>query len=58
MPGLAYAMTGGQYTRDLGRVDIWGLTLDTQVHAAGAQAWTTQGVGPAIRTGVSIGIQW
>ena len=57
MPGLAYAMTGGKYTRDLGRVSFWGLTLDTQVHAAGGQAWTTQGAGPAIRTGVSIGIQ-
>jgi hypothetical protein len=56
LPGLAYALTGGQYTRDLGRVDIWGLTLDTQVHAAGGQAWTPAGAGPALRTGLSIGI--
>jgi hypothetical protein len=58
LPLGAYALTGGQYTRDLGRVDIWGLTLDTQVHAAGAQAWTTQGAGSALRTGLSIGITW
>jgi len=58
MPGFAYAMTGAQYTRDLAQVDVWGVTLDTQVHAAGGQAWTTQGAGPAIRTGLSIGLTW
>ena len=56
LPLGAYAMAGAQYTRDLGRVDFWGLTLDTQVHAAGGQAWTPAGAGPALRTGLSIGI--
>jgi hypothetical protein len=58
LPLGAYALTGVQYTRDLGRVDFWGLTLDTQLSAAGGQAWTTQGAGPALRTGLSIGLKW
>jgi len=58
LPRTAYALTGARYTRDLGRLEFWSLTIDTQIHGAAGQAWTTQGAGPAFQVGVSVGLEW
>jgi len=58
MPSTPYVMSGAEYTRDIGTLDVWGARLDLSTSWRGGYAATRYGHSPVGAAALSIGIHW
>lgn len=58
MPSTPYVMSGAEYTRDIGTLDVWGARLDLSTSWRGGYAASRYGQSPVGAASLSIGIHW